>query len=148
MKSVINMISTFWLATRKSCIRLFESTMDLIVQEPSPVLTSSAGYWGPCRCRKWALRILLRGFLLITKLREGNVFTSVCHSVHSEVCCHFLCPVPCSFQEAGLPRGGGGVVGGAMEERHSPLNSTKAGGNNPTGILSCLYIILHKNAFQ
>ena len=93
-----------------------------------------------------------------TKLREGNVFTGVCHSVHREVC---LIPGP--FRGVwgwvyleGTPPSKGTPCKGTPPGRYfpSPRNVhphcwhlvvvTEAGGKHPTGMLSCIHCFLTK----
>ena len=76
-------------------------------------------------------------YRLQTKLREGNVFTSVCDSVHGGGAC--LVSGVCSggsLLGGGVPAPGGSAPGGADWWRPPPT-ATAAGGTHPTGMHSC-----------
>ena len=116
-------------------------------------------------------------YRLQTKLREGNVFTPVCDSVHRRVSVQGgICPgVRVSVQRWGsLSRGGGLCPGGGSLSRggvsvqgwglcpgglflggslsgglclgglchRTPPYCGRAGGTNPTGMHSCLQLVL------
>ena len=67
-----------------------------------------------------------------TKLREGNVFTGVCDSVHRGG----RCLVPGGVWSRGVPGPGGSGPGGCLVET-PPRTATAAGGTHPTGMHSC-----------
>ena len=75
--------------------------------------------------------------LLSAKLRKGNVFKPVCHSVHRGVC---VVGDVHSREMAGGVRGPAGacVVGGACVAVEM---ATAAGGTHPTGMHSCIYLL-------
>ena len=91
------------------------------------------------------------GYCPQTKLREGNVFTGVCDSVHRGVC---LLPGACLLPEGGSgPRRGCLLWGGGAWSQGGwgqvvwsrgvpgvetpPTTATAAGGTHPTGMHSC-----------
>ena len=86
-----------------------------------------------------------------TKLREGNVFTPVYHSVHSGV--GFPARITGHMARGGLHPGGvciqgfciqGGLPTWRDEQTPPPVRTGKAGGAHPTGML-CSYYKDHVN---
>ena len=76
-----------------------------------------------------------------TKLREGNVFTGVCDSVHRGS----VWSQGGAWSGGGVPAPEGGVwSGGSGPERvpggDPPRTATAAGGTHPTGMRSCLLL--------
>ena len=71
-------------------------------------------------------------------MREGNVFTGVCDSVHGGV------PAPGGVRSSGVAwsrgKGGASAPGGLVE---TPRTATAAGGTHPTGMHSCLLCVLY-----
>ena len=66
------------------------------------------------------------------KLREGNVFTPVCDSVHRGMVC-----IPAGVVSAwGWPPG---TPGHPSPGQTPPETATEAGGTHPTGMHSCNY---------
>ena len=75
--------------------------------------------------------------LVSAKLRKGNVFTPVCHSVYMGVCVvgdvhGRLMAWGYACQGGMRGRGGGACVAVEM--------ATAAGGTHPTGMHSCIYL--------
>ena len=84
-------------------------------------------------------------YCLQTKLREGNVFTGVCDSVHGggapgRVTGPGVVPglggsAPVGCLHLGVPGPGGSAPGGCLVE--TPRTATATGGTHPTGMHSC-----------
>ena len=131
---------------------------------PQIMLPSSSGHWNTYSWQTSSTHPtgMLSCYYPLTKLREGNVFTPVCHSVHMGVVCIPECTwaegmwwkrgvypsmhLDRGCGEGGVAKGGCEVRGDGKGGRTTPwtqlVMAIKAGGTHPTGMHSCLCVLL------